>query len=194
MPSLNLASVLIADDRTSVRYRLLLEADLGAGGGTSVTVHDISQSGVLFEADAQVENDAEIALDIPGVGPVVARTVWTNGSFYGAHFARPLASDRLKAALSQSRVVWPEFAPSPPIDIAEARARQNAIQPAPVVVDNAPAVAEPVQPIFAGTTAFAESLREDAKLPLPVRIRIIVGLTVVLWAGLLAPLWLAFVE
>ena len=123
VPSLNLASILVADDRTSGRYRLLLEAERDTADGTSVILHDLSQSGLLFEAEPGIEGDAEIMLHIPGIGPIAARTVWTNGSFYGAQFATPLTPDRLKAALAQSKVIWPAFAPPTPLDIEQARSR-----------------------------------------------------------------------
>ena len=112
MPSLNRASVLIADDRASGRYRLLLEAHAGRaeGAGIDVTLHDLSQTGLLFESDATLDRYAEIMLDIPGIGPVAAFVMWTNGAFYGAEFGKPLNSEHLKAALAASKIVWPHFA------------------------------------------------------------------------------------
>lgn len=192
MPSLNLASTLIADDRASGRYRLLLEAETAAAAGTSVTLHDLSQSGLLFEAEPGIADDAEIMLDIPGVGPVAARTVWTNGSFYGARFARPISPDRLKAALAQSKVIWPTFAPPAPLDIEQARSRLA--QPdAELPIETGP---RPVLDLdAAGTTVpvrIAEPRDEEPKLPLPARVRLIVGLTTALWAAILIPLWLLF--
>lgn len=187
MPSLNLASTLVEDDRSSGRYRLLLEAERGATGGTSVTLHDLSQSGLLFEAEQGIPGDAEISLDIPGIGPVLARTVWTNGSFYGAQFGKPLTPDRLKAALAASKVVWPAFSAPAPIDIEQARSRLG--QPDLALAIEQVAFAAP--DLSANSSVPATAIVEEAKLPLPVRIRIIVGLTLTLWAGIFGILWLA---
>ena len=192
MPSLNLASILVADDRTSGRYRLLLEAERDTADGTSVILHDLSQSGLLFEAEPGIEGDAEIMLHIPGIGPIAARTVWTNGSFYGAQFATPLTPDRLKAALAQSKVIWPAFAPPTPLDIEQARSR---IAQPEAQLETGPA---PVLDLEIGgrdvqvSAKHAEPLSEEPKLPLPVRIRIIVGLTIVLWTAILGAAFLAF--
>ena len=192
MPSLNLASILVADDRTSGRYRLLLEAERETADGTSVILHDLSQSGLLFEAEPGIQSDAEIMLHIPGIGPIAARTVWTNGSFYGAQFATPLTPDRLKAALAQSKVIWPAFAPPTPLDIEQARSR---IAQPEAQLETGPA---PVLDLEIGgrdvqvSAKHAEPLSEERKLPLPVRIRIIVGLTIVLWTAILGAAFLAF--
>lgn len=192
MPSLNLASILVADDRTSGRYRLLLEAERETADGTSVILHDLSQSGLLFEAEPGIQSDAEIMLHIPGIGPIAARTVWTNGSFYGAQFATPLTPDRLKAALAQSKVIWPAFAPPTPLDIEQARSR---IAQPEAQLETGPA---PVLDLEIGgrdvqvSAKHAEPLSEEPKLPLPVRIRIIVGLTIVLWTAILGAAFLAF--
>lgn len=192
MPSLNLASILVADDRTSGRYRLLLEAERETADGTSVILHDLSQSGLLFEAEPGIQSDAEIMLHIPGIGPIAARTVWTNGSFYGAQFATPLTPDRLKAALAQSKVIWPAFAPPTPLDIEQARSR---IAQPEAQLETGPA---PVLDLEIGgrdvqvPAKHAEPLSEEPKLPLPVRIRIIVGLTIVLWTAILGAAFLAF--
>ena len=192
MPSLNLASILVADDRTSGRYRLLLEAERETADGTSVILHDLSQSGLLFEAEPGIQSDAEIMLHIPGIGPIAARTVWTNGSFYGAQFATPLTPDRLKAALAQSKVIWPAFAPPTPLDIEQARSR---IAQPEAQLETGPA---PVLDLEIGDRTVqvpakhVEPLSEEPKLPLPVRIRIIVGLTIVLWTAILGAAFLAF--
>ena len=193
MPSLNRASTLIADDRASGRYRLLLQARAGEAeaGGIAVTLHDLSRSGLLFEADATIERDAEIMLDIPGIGPVAARPVWTNGSFYGAEFAKPLTPDHLKAALSESRVVWPQFARS--LDVEQITLRRAP----PGEEDTQPGTEAPALDGIEdeGRNAWsghAEIADPDPKFSLPVRIRIIVGLTLALWSAIFAFLWFAF--
>lgn len=183
MPSLNRASTLIADDRASGRYRLLLEARAGeAGAGESpVVLHDLSQDGLLFEAEAGIGNGAEIMLDIPNVGPVAARTVWTNGSFYGAEFATPLTPERLKAALAASVVAWPDFASKPLPDLEEIRSQRARPKADAAQSDDAHG---PVAQIAGQEDSYP-------KLPLPVRIRIIVGLSLALWTAILGLAWLA---
>ena len=118
--------------------------------------------------------------------------MWTNGSFYGAQFATPLTPDRLKAALAQSKVIWPAFAPPTPLDIEQARSR---IAQPEAQLETGPA---PVLDLEIGgrdvqvSAKHAEPLSEEPKLPLPVRIRIIVGLTIVLWTAILGAAFLAF--
>jgi len=181
VPSLNRASYLVADDREAGRYRLLLEAqtDRPEAAGASVVLHDISSTGLLFEADPGIGVDAQIMFDVAGVGALATRTVWTNGSFYGAEFITPLSHDQLKAVLLESKVVWPEFAPPPFYDIEQLRSRRGRTDP---VIEEV--WAEPIQ---------GEGLEEDGpKLPVARRIQIVLGLSLLLWAAIIGALWWAF--
>lgn len=180
MPSLNRTTYLVEDDRGSGRYRMLMEAraeQVGAETAAAVVLHDISRTGLLFEADFDLAPDTEIDLDIPGLGILEARTVWGNGHFFGAEFVTPLTPDRLRAALLESKVVWPDFtpAPVPPIEVLRARRDASPTLPdvgAPVPV---PVADDPAEP----------------KWPLPARMRFIVGTTLLLWALILGTIWLA---
>jgi hypothetical protein len=68
----------------------------------------------LLEAEPGLGERFLIELSLPGMDRVVARTVWTNGTFYGAEFVTPITPDRLRSILSHSKVIWPEFmAPCP---------------------------------------------------------------------------------
>lgn len=193
MPSLNRASILIADDRASGRYRLLLQARAGAAetAGMAVTLHDLSYTGLLFEADTSIDRYAEIMLDIPGIGPVAAYVVWTNGAFYGAEFAKPLTAEDMKAALAASKIVWPHFAEPAAVDLEQIRAKRT---PEPIVQPQATHALEPTvyevededwhaRPDPVGGV-------DDRKLPLAVRAWIIAGLTLALWSGIFGLLWL----
>jgi hypothetical protein len=194
VPSLNRASVLIADDRASGRYRLLLEARARRAetAGMDVTLHDLSQTGLLFESDATLDRYAEIMLDISGIGPVAAFVIWTNGAFYGAEFGKPLNPEHLKAALAASKIVWPHFAEPDAVDLEQIRAKRA---PEPEIQPRA----SYVSPIAVGRSDEGRHQAwgvqhcgdDDRKLPLAVRVWIIAGLTLALWSGIFALLWLA---
>lgn len=82
------------------RRTLLLEA-LGAtasGDSASVTVHNISQTGLLLDSDAELAVGDTIELDLPEAEIVEARVVWTSGRFAGCQFLVPLSSAALSAA------------------------------------------------------------------------------------------------
>lgn len=176
MPSLNRKTYLVEDDRDSGRYRMLLEARAESAGAEAapVVLHDISRTGLLFEAEFDLAADAEIELDVPGLGPIQALTVWNNGRFFGAEFVTPLAPDRLRAALLESKVIYPEFAPTPVPPVEVLRAQRDAL---PTLVD----VPVPAMEAVA-----------EPKYPLPVRMRIIAGATFLLWMPILGTGWLAF--
>jgi hypothetical protein len=183
VPSLNRASILVTDDRTARRYRLLLEAETDQAPqlGMPVILHDISLRGLLFEADPVLGTETELTLEVPGVGPLLARTVWTNGSFYGAEFATPLSADRLKAVLAESKVIWPDFAPIPQ------KLEPMQLRALPAAAPAGPGEAERGREMEAA--GWNEAVAD--KFSLPTRIRIIVGLTVGTWSLIGLLVWLA---
>jgi hypothetical protein len=112
MPHVHRAPILLADERGSKRYRLLVHAAARdvAGMAFPITLHNLSKTGMLFEVGGSLTPGAEIAFDIPGVGSSIARLIWAIGGFYGAEFAAPLTPEQLRTALAKSKVAWPEFA------------------------------------------------------------------------------------
>jgi hypothetical protein len=100
-----------ADARSSTRYRLLLPTVSGATAGDHgpITIRDLSETGMLLEVSAAFPEARGVAIDIPGLGAVSADIVWTSGRLRGAQFVQPLSAADVRAAWTQSKVVWPQF-------------------------------------------------------------------------------------
>jgi hypothetical protein len=156
-----------ADDRWSKRYRLLLDAraELADVGVTPVTIHDLSDTGLLLETRADLQEDAELFLDIQGFGSVAAQVVWRSGKFFGARFATPLTADRLRSLHSKSKVVWPEFKPAPAMT-------SLALGPSAALLSD----------------EFVPGAVER-KLPVAVRIQIVLAISLGLWSLVIASGW-----
>jgi hypothetical protein len=115
-----------ADDRREARSRLWLNvpSDLADAEITNVIVHDLSRGGLLVQVDALLEVGSELQIEIPEAGPVAAKVVWSSGSFFGCQFAEPISENAVSAALSDSRVVYPDFplpTGTPPLRQSERR-------------------------------------------------------------------------
>jgi DNA-binding transcriptional regulator YiaG len=89
-----------------------------AASDVSVTVHNISQTGLLIECEANLSTDDRIDIDLPHVGVVSATLVWVSGRMFGCQFDKKLSSAALSAAQLQSaiNVVTPEARPSEDTD------------------------------------------------------------------------------
>jgi transcriptional regulator with XRE-family HTH domain len=95
-----IAAHFTSDQRGTARRTLLLEA-LGAtarGDSTSVTVHNISRTGLLLESGAELAVGETIELDLPESGVVEARVTWLSGTFAGCESAAPISDAALSAA------------------------------------------------------------------------------------------------
>jgi hypothetical protein len=161
-----------ADERGAERYRLLLpaSAEKPGSGLVDIIVHDLSTSGFLVETQAPLSVGSEILLDIPGAGSVAAEVAWHSGNFFGGQFQSPLSASAVTFAFAASRVVWPNFT------VGSSADREAST----VQADAAP-------PPLAQTVADAQ-LRH----PLHVRLRIIVGVSLLLWTPLAAAAWIVF--
>ena len=87
------------DRRRTVRRSLHL--GLG-GGGTPVTIHDLSLTGALIETSVPMLVGAMFEVELPQVGKVEATVVWNSGEYYGCQFDLPIAPSILSAALLQA--------------------------------------------------------------------------------------------
>ena len=161
-----------ADERGAERYRLLLPAaaEKPGSGVIETIVHDLSTSGFLIETQAPLGVGSEILLDVPGAGSVAAEVAWASGSFFGGQFRTPLSPAAVTAAFAASRVVWPNFTSSSPADRVEALSAEAQMAPPQLASSAAP---------------------EDQRHPLPVRLRIITGLSLLLWVPIAGALWAA---
>ena len=69
--------------RRSVRRALKLGA---ASGGESLTIRDISLTGMLLETTTPMLVGASFQVELPHAGTVAALVVWNSGEFYGCEF------------------------------------------------------------------------------------------------------------
>jgi hypothetical protein len=98
--------------RQAERSRLMLDGSLGAGEAgeaIDVVVHDISAHGFLAQTAAKLPVGSEVWLELGGIGRVSAKVRWRGSSTMGCEFASPIASEALAAAVSESKVIWPNF-------------------------------------------------------------------------------------
>jgi hypothetical protein len=155
------------DDRWSKRFRLLLDAraELDGLGATPVTIHDLSDTGLLLETRADLQEGAQLMLEIEGYGSVAAQVVWRSSRFFGARFAAPLAPSGLTSLHSKSKVVWPEFKPAPTSGQPTRR-----------------------EPLPLPSPALAQTGGER-QLPVATRIQLMVAISLGLWGVILASGW-----
>src|SRR5689334_5040923 len=98
--------------RLAERSRLVLDGSLGAGNAgesIDVVVHDISAHGFLAQTAAKLPVGSEVWLELAGIGRVSAKVRWRGSSTMGCEFGTPISSEALAAAVSESKVIWPNF-------------------------------------------------------------------------------------
>lgn len=90
--------------RTKQRRRLRLEAEGSASTAeTKVTVHDLSEDGLLVESPIPLSQGEILEVDIPGAGIVQAEVAWSSGGrFFGCRFKEPISTGAVSAALLNS--------------------------------------------------------------------------------------------
>lgn len=151
------------DDRRETRSRLWLNVPTGMSDAavTTVTIHDLSRSGLLIQAEADLPVGSALSIEIPHAGSVDATIVWASGSSFGCQFNAPISDAALSAALAESRVVYPDF-PLPVERPPLAPARNEAIEPAPS----------------------AEVETDRGSLSTSARILTVIGISLLLWLGI----------
>lgn len=88
---------------------------LGAGaGGASVTIRDISLTGMLLETPTPMLVGAGFEVELPHAGKVAVAVVWNSGEFYGCEFEYPISPAAVSAARLQSEPVAGKAASQPP--------------------------------------------------------------------------------
>jgi hypothetical protein len=126
-----------------------------SGSGDSVIIHDLSQGGMLIETAAKLARFDQLEVDLPETGVARARVVWNSGKFYGCEFHHGISKTSLSAALLRS----PPVKAGPDMMEAFGRAHESAGEDDDEVVDD--------------------------RLPFGVRLRVILALTLGLWALIL---------
>ena len=151
--------------RASPRRKISLESSLQATGDP-VTIHDFSSTGMLIETASKLPLLGGIEIDLPEAGNTRAVVVWNSGRYYGCEFKVSLPKAVVSAALLRSQ-------PRPP---------EVSSQPRPFVAMRANFETEALPAFEAVTTP-------DEKASLSVRLRVILGSSIILWALIIAAVW-----
>ena len=136
--------------RAASRRTLHLDIRVGATGET-VTIHDLSPTGVLVETAAGLARFDELAMELPEVGKTRATVVWSSGRFFGCQFDDVLPKSAVSAALLRG-----SFEPR-----------------------------QPALPDAAPQQLKEDDDAEDDRLTFGVRLRVILGASIALWALIL---------
>jgi hypothetical protein len=116
--------------RQSVRRALRL----GVGTpGDSVTIRDISLTGMLLEASKPMLVGSSFEIELPHAGVVGAAVVWNSGEFYGCEFEHPISL----AAVSAARLQSPAEAEPKPDPVRELRPLNAAMEELAARMDRA---------------------------------------------------------
>jgi hypothetical protein len=153
------------DDRREARSRLWLDvpSDLDGAAVATVVIHDLSRSGLLVQVDADLAVGSEISVEIPEAGAVPAKIVWAGGSFFGCQFHAPISEVALSAALSESRVVYPDF---------------------PLPTERPPFVFERAEAPIPEAALPEPDIERGAGLSPSARILAVIGISLLLWTAI----------
>jgi hypothetical protein len=153
------------DRRTSPRRKISLDMTLESG--RPLTIHDLSSTGMLVETSAQLPLFEPVQIDLPQAGSKHAIVVWTSGRYYGCEFQEPLSKAAISAALLRSQ---PQRAEKVPGRASSDVPRPDRSSASPLEHHEA---SEP----------------EEEKAPLGVRLRVILGSALILWALIISAVW-----
>lgn len=143
-----------ADRRLSPRHQICIGSSVR---GDPVTIHDLSATGMLIETAADLHPFDALEIELPEAGVTTALVVWHSGRYFGCEFKEPV----FQATVSAARLRSP---PAVPLDLAQ-----------------------PTLPLEQAILSADENSREfiaveEEKAPLAVRLRVIFGSAVILWA------------
>jgi hypothetical protein len=120
--------------RRSVRRALQLGA---AAAGETLTIRDISLTGMLLETTTAMLVGASFQVERPHAGSVAALVVWNSGEFYGCEFDRPISPAAVSAARLQSPPADAAGASPVPSPLEELRELNAAIEEVSARLDRA---------------------------------------------------------
>lgn len=95
--------------------RLSVES-ANARAAASATVRNLSETGLLIEADDAFAVGDTVTLRLPMTEAVEATVIWTRAPFYGCQFAAPVSRAVVSAALLRSPIDEPAVALLGPVD------------------------------------------------------------------------------
>ena len=146
-----------ANRRSSPRHQICLGSNVR---GEPITIHDLSVTGMLIETAADLHAFDSLEIGLPEVGATTAFIIWNSGRYFGCEFKEPV----FPAAVSAARLRSP---PAVPVEVVQA--------------------ALP----FGGSETASDKRRRQVQAQLPaaeekaslsVRLRVIFGSAVILWA------------
>lgn len=86
------------------KLRLQLHGTRAGGGDLTVSVHNISATGLLLEGDVALTLGDGIDIVLPHAGATRAKVIWASGVLYGCQFDTPISAATLSAALLRAVV------------------------------------------------------------------------------------------
>ena len=95
----------VADERRSSErrpLRLTITASLPESPDLAVTIHDLSETGLLLETLVPLEAGQLFEIFLPLAGAVETKVVWSSHHFHGCHFGKRVPRAAVSAALLQS--------------------------------------------------------------------------------------------
>jgi hypothetical protein len=123
---------------------------------------------MLIETVATLPLFEGVDLDLPEAGSTNAVVVWNSGRYYGCEFKDPLPKAAISAALLRSQ---------------PKKADTSQHRPSFVVVQADAGEPKAIQDFDAAGTF------DDEKAPLAVRLRVILGSAILLWALIIWAVW-----
>lgn len=84
------------------KLSLSTEARPSRDGAVQAIIRDMSETGLLIEADLRLDIGDRLELELPERGPVEAQVMWSSGRHFGCQFATPLARAAVSAAVLRS--------------------------------------------------------------------------------------------
>lgn len=80
------------------KLRLLTDAR-NSGGALRATIQDLSRTGMLVASPVALSEGDAIDIELPQVGAVTARIIWTHGGLAGCEFVKVLPQSAVSASL-----------------------------------------------------------------------------------------------
>jgi len=113
-----LNATVFADGRGSRRFIVQLATSVEAAlDRKRARIHDLSETGLKLEIPNGFGQVETLIVELPYLGLVEAKTIWSDGDFYGVEFLQPIKRAAVSASLLQSRPISP--IPHDASDIAE---------------------------------------------------------------------------
>lgn len=157
------------DRRCEERWRVRLGAQRldGRLAAQSLTILDLSSSGIFVETEQPLGTGSYLNVEMPGGVTRICKTIWNSGKLYGATFSEPLNDAELRDLIASSSVVWPTFS------VGTQRA---SIEP----------------PIHLSREDLSDFRADgDEKFPIAIRLMIIIAASAALWALIGIGIWRA---